>query len=229
MGDGDGVTWGLECDAATWYDCWIDNCYYGTQSVQFNVMNSGWFGGTVKNCSQSGAIGMNFKIPTFVIHGVDFSNNDLDVECDFTPMVLLNCHSTSSWFAKALASGTVLSGCVHNSASPTNFCGTVSDTQGVSIDDCWTNGSLQGSGSFFIRNTHFDNSPWWGGSKICELETTSPFVFANLPPIANAADGLRVSITNSPTATWGATVSTGGGSNHVQLRANATAWTVVGK
>ena len=39
--------------------------------VNGTVMNSGWFGGSVRNCSQSGAIGMLFKIADFVIQGVD--------------------------------------------------------------------------------------------------------------------------------------------------------------
>ena len=36
MGDDQGATshWGEECDASIWLDCWIDNCYYGTRSVQ---------------------------------------------------------------------------------------------------------------------------------------------------------------------------------------------------
>ena len=53
-----------------------------------------------------------------------------------------------------------------------------------------------------------------------ELTSTDLFTFAQLPPVANATEGLLVSIKDLPTATWGATVSGGSGSNHVLLNAS---------
>jgi hypothetical protein len=49
--------------------------------------------------------------------------------------------------------------------------------------------------------------------------------FANLPgtPVA----GMLATVTDSNTATWGATIA-GGGANNVLARYNGTNWTVVG-
>jgi Pectate lyase superfamily protein len=46
------------------------------------------------------------------------------------------------------------------------------------------------------------------------------------PP--NSIEGMEFDITDGSTATWGATVS-GGGSNHVKVRYNGSAWTVIGR
>lgn len=56
--------------------------------------------------------------------------------------------------------------------------------------------------------------------------------FAQLPGesgalISTAVEGMEFNITNSNTATWGATAA-GGGANHVKVRYNGTNWTVVG-
>jgi hypothetical protein len=52
--------------------------------------------------------------------------------------------------------------------------------------------------------------------------------FADLPTCASDTEGLEKSVTDSNTATWGATVANGG-SNHILARCNASNWTVVGK
>jgi hypothetical protein len=52
-------------------------------------------------------------------------------------------------------------------------------------------------------------------------------IFSNLPTCAAGREGALMNISDSTTATWGATV-TGGGSNHVLVRCNGTNWTVVG-
>lgn len=49
--------------------------------------------------------------------------------------------------------------------------------------------------------------------------------FANLP--ASPVAGMEATVTDSNTATWGATIA-GGGSNNVKARYNGTNWTVVG-
>lgn len=49
--------------------------------------------------------------------------------------------------------------------------------------------------------------------------------FASLP---TAVEGMMVAVTDSSTATWGATI-TGGGANHVLAYYNGTNWTVAGK
>jgi hypothetical protein len=51
------------------------------------------------------------------------------------------------------------------------------------------------------------------------------YTFANLP--SPAQDGMEYNISNSNTATWGATAA-GGGTNHVKVRYNGTNWTVMG-
>lgn len=52
--------------------------------------------------------------------------------------------------------------------------------------------------------------------------------FANLPAAAAANEGAVYPISDSTTATWGATI-TGGGANHVLAYSNGTNWTVLGK
>lgn len=52
------------------------------------------------------------------------------------------------------------------------------------------------------------------------------YTFANLPTTL-AAEGMEFNISDSTTATWGATAA-GGGSNHVKVRRNSTVWTVMG-
>lgn len=54
------------------------------------------------------------------------------------------------------------------------------------------------------------------------------WTFSQLPTGGNVLEGDEFDITNSNTATWGATVG-GGGSNRVRVRYNGTNWTVVGK
>lgn len=63
-------------------------------------------------------------------------------------------------------------------------------------------------------------------SDLVFLNTNTPVIFANIPPTPPI--GTIVTITDSSTNTWGATV-TGGGSNNVSARWNGSNWTVVGK
>jgi hypothetical protein len=51
--------------------------------------------------------------------------------------------------------------------------------------------------------------------------------FGALPACASGIEGALATVTDSTTATWGATV-TGAGSNHVMARCNGTNWTVMG-
>ena len=53
-----------------------------------------------------------------------------------------------------------------------------------------------------------------------------PLTFATLP--SSPAEGTVAAITDSNTATWGATAA-GGGANHVLLYFNGTNWTVQAK
>jgi hypothetical protein len=52
--------------------------------------------------------------------------------------------------------------------------------------------------------------------------------FANLPACASGLEGMQGAVTDSTTATWGATI-TGTGSNHVLGYCDGTNWTVAGK
>lgn len=60
-------------------------------------------------------------------------------------------------------------------------------------------------------------------SYVKATETT----FANRP--ATPAVGMMVNFSDAATTTWGANITTGGGTNHVQARYNGAQWTVVGK
>ena len=54
------------------------------------------------------------------------------------------------------------------------------------------------------------------------------WTYSQLPSANNALEGDEFDITDSTTATWGANVTTGGGSNRVRVRYNGRNWTVVG-
>jgi hypothetical protein len=56
----------------------------------------------------------------------------------------------------------------------------------------------------------------------------TPVAFSALPGCGATQNGGQANVTDSSTATWGATV-TGGGANNVLARCNGSAWTVVGK
>lgn len=56
----------------------------------------------------------------------------------------------------------------------------------------------------------------------------APQAFSSLASCASGIEGEQVSVTDSTTATWGATI-TGGGTNHVLAYCDGTAWTVAGK
>lgn len=58
------------------------------------------------------------------------------------------------------------------------------------------------------------------------------YLVSGLPGISTnpaAVEGDEFNVTDSPTATWGAAVTTGGSSNHIKVRHNGTGYTVVGK
>jgi Pectate lyase superfamily protein len=57
---------------------------------------------------------------------------------------------------------------------------------------------------------------------------TDPVAFASAPACSNTNEGSMQAISDSTTATWGATI-TGGGTNHVMAYCDGTSWTVEGK
>lgn len=79
-----------------------------------------------------------------------------------------------------------------------------------------------------------------GGGAVWSLPTnayTAQFLQSNIQPVwtfsqlptgGNVLEGDEFSISDSNTATWGATAA-GGGANHVLVRYNGSNWTVVGK
>jgi hypothetical protein len=81
--------------------------------------------------------------------------------------------------------------------------------------------------SSFINSNHdHSNSSAGGPLAISAFAPAQPF--ANLPACSSAIEGARADITDSPVNTWGATVTTGGGSIHALLRCNGSNWTVLG-
>ncbi len=56
---------------------------------------------------------------------------------------------------------------------------------------------------------------------------TKAYAFSALPTCASGLEGMMAAITDSTTATWGATIA-GSSTNHVMGRCNGTNWTVVG-
>lgn len=67
-----------------------------------------------------------------------------------------------------------------------------------------------------------------GGSIGFQFDAENPF--ASLPACGASLDGFIYRITDaSSCSTWGATVSSGGGSKHCTLECNGTDWTVMGQ
>lgn len=66
-------------------------------------------------------------------------------------------------------------------------------------------------------------------AQFINCNTQPIWTFAQLPTGGNLLEGDEFNISDATTATWGATVSAGGGSNHVLVRYNGTNLTVVGK
>lgn len=64
--------------------------------------------------------------------------------------------------------------------------------------------------------------------EVAGVMRTQAEVFANLPNCGAGIEGSTKAVTNSTTATWGATI-TGGGANHVLAYCNGTNWTVAAK
>lgn len=97
-----------------------------------------------------------------------------------------------------------------------------------------TSGAL--SGSFFQDITsnawHFNTNDV-GASTATDVVTitqagtlgTKPVTFATLPACAAGTEGYRAAVTDSSTATYGATI-TGGGSNHIPGYCNGSVWVV---
>lgn len=66
------------------------------------------------------------------------------------------------------------------------------------------------------------SSPTFAGIKV------TPGVFSSLPSCAAGTEGTSMSVTDSTTVTWGATI-TGGSTSHVLAYCNGTNWTVAAK
>jgi hypothetical protein len=116
------------------------------------------------------------------------------------------------WSVQCDSPGTAdLESCLFGSGEPATAC------------------ALQGSGTYFVRNCSFHTgTPLHLASftgKISQYSGAGIFTVATLPP---AQEGLTVAVSDSNTGTWGQTPAPGPPNNHVMVRYNGTAWTVVG-
>jgi hypothetical protein len=82
------------------------------------------------------------------------------------------------------------------------------------------------NGAFNFQPDVVNNSAIFVINKI-GFPVTPAHVFANLPSPSSGTAGALVYITDSPTATVGATVTVGGGTNKVYLGTGGTNWTVI--
>jgi hypothetical protein len=224
--DIDPVGFGAECDATSFYNCWIDNCDVGLSTRNWNALLGAFWGGRITNCTSFGIWAAAGVLPT--IAGTSFANNDLDIQ-NFGggAAYIIGCHSTSPNFLKCGGHSSIV-GCTHMATSVGYFLGTTPGVA-ISIDACRSlNGYIFGQGSHYIRDSQFDNPDWLHSGSIRELKTSGPLTFNSLPSRGFQAEGLLVSISDSPTAAWGANVTAGGGANHVWIRWNGSNWTVVG-
>ncbi len=239
-----GATWGvalgqlgLQCDEATWVNCTFDNCYIGLQTSNPNAICNGVYGGKFSNCF-TGILLSNGQCGT--VSGVTFENNgggstssvavDIQVTENKT-ICVIGCHSTSPQFMFCVDSAHIV-GCTHDYHLSSVWI-LVGQPASVVIEDCHTtHGYISGGGPvgtyshLFMRNVQFDNPDWSHvvAGVICEYIGAPPFTFSTLPA---ASEGLLMNITDSTTATWGATVA-GSGGNKAYVRWNGSNWTVVG-
>jgi hypothetical protein len=221
--------YGHECDCASFINCRIDSCDVGLYAANWNAILGAFLGGSVTNCMTTGIWNAAVGIPA--VCGTRFANNGLDIVNFGGDAILISgCYSTSPNFV-ASGGNSSLIGCVHMAATAGTFLNTVAGVE-ISIDGCHSlNGYLTGAGGYYIRDSKFDNPNWLStpySGPIRELKTPAPLTFNTLPSGGWQAEGLLVSISDSPTAAWGAKVTAGGGANHVWIRWNGSNWTVVG-
>lgn len=108
--------------------------------------------------------------------------------------------------------------------------GSASRTETVNIADIIGNGSMPASGVLFDFNYvlgHSNTGLHYIGAPSLLMSTNA--TFSSLPACASSFTGILVQISDSPSQTWGATVSAGGGSLQAALYCDGTNWTVYAK
>jgi hypothetical protein len=222
--------YGDECDSASFVNCRIESCNIGLYTANWNAILGAFLGGSVTDCITTGI--WNAAAGIRSVCGTRFGGNGFDiVNYGGDAIMISGCYSASPNF---VASGghSSLVGCMHMATTAGRFLNTVADVE-ISIDGCRSlNGYLIGQGGYYIRDSQFDNPNWLNSTPyrgpIRELKTLAPLTFDTLPTGGWQAEGLLVSISDSPTAAWGANITAGGGANHVWIRWNGSNWTVVG-
>lgn len=93
-----------------------------------------------------------------------------------------------------------------------------------------TANTLANEVSFGASDNYIEAYDWKNGTQeVLGTEPISgPILFANLPTCNSNAEGIRRTISNSSTQTWGAAAD-GAGSLHAGVRCNGSAWTVEAK
>lgn len=124
-------------------------------------------------------------------------------------------YSTTTW-PNASTTGDILI------STGTNAIGSLTD---VAVNRVLISGGVgvAPSWSVDVPASTFTGTSATMSSYVKATETT----FALRP--ATPAVGMMVNFSDANTTTWGANVTTGGGSNHIQARYNGAQWTVVGK
>ena len=107
------------------------------------------------------------------------------------------------------------------------------DVAGVEIDAATSRANLlfvgcniqfqNGTGANWVLPSNAFTA-WFQSSNIEPV-----WIYSQLPQTTNVLEGDEFSISDSPTATWGANVTTGSSSNHILVRYNGTNYTVVAK
>jgi hypothetical protein len=76
-----------------------------------------------------------------------------------------------------------------------------------------------------IAQAYIDNGGTWYMKQI----VAQPVLVSGILACSSVNEGARASVTDATTNTWGATVTSGGGSTHVGLYCDGTNWTVFAK
>ncbi len=227
---------GNECDQAIWWNCHFNNCFDGLHLNQQNALEVAFFGGKISNCSNRGINGVGGYVP--VVIGTVFDSNGTDIyQQNGNSYYLANCVTNSINFS-VIANRLVADGCRQTATSTGIFIQTAPAVSALVENNYSEHGIIIGSGELYLHNNTFNSSlnavstdAVFGVGQLKEWTQNNTFTMTQINAMSTRtwAEGLQLSVSDSTSNTWGATITSSGGTNHSHIRFNGTNWTVVGK
>lgn len=220
------------------YNCSVVNWEVGVQAYnvglaiigsRFEVNNTAIMIGKDRS-------GTNSSLSGFIIAGLSTERNNTAIYLNTCSGGLIT-GATITGTVDVAGTGTPTNGIFINNATAVAISGVLvgckASNAGIDIS------AVGGSGQIAFEGVRSDlaggatgvnwKMPTTNHSSFCYTNCNNPsaaFTFVNLP--GSPVEGMQFDVTDSNTATWGATAAAGG-SNHVLVRYNGSNWTVVGK